>query len=131
MNKPLFRKIIKAIRDEPRRFNMGNWIITDDREAPCGTTACIAGFAVILSKPKYQWKKTAASLLSRYRKSEKFLFEVEAAKLLRISESQADDLFFVSGWPDRFARRFNNARNREAEAKVVIARIEHFMKSGK
>lgn len=47
MNVRLLRRVAKHIVEEPRRYNQGSWCDRSN-DAPCGTMACIAGWAVIL-----------------------------------------------------------------------------------
>lgn len=46
-NNEALREVMIHVTYEPRRLDMGNWASTS-QESPCGTTACIAGWAVIL-----------------------------------------------------------------------------------
>src|SRR5438105_274495 len=68
MNKDLLLKVKEAILAEPIRFNMGSWVSITDVWAPCGTTACIAGFAVVFDKETDLhpspglWKETGIKL---------------------------------------------------------------------
>jgi hypothetical protein len=46
-NNEALREVMIHVTYEPKRLDMGNWASTD-RDSPCGTTACVAGWAVIL-----------------------------------------------------------------------------------
>ncbi|MBB3752414.1 hypothetical protein FHT44_004926 [Mycolicibacterium sp. BK634] len=48
---PLARKVLDKITTEPKSFNMDVWCESpiDDNLNPCGTTACLAGWTMILS----------------------------------------------------------------------------------
>lgn len=48
LNRDLMYRIADAIEREPERFDMGDWI----GETECGTTFCVAGWAVLLEKPE-------------------------------------------------------------------------------
>ena len=48
MNRELLIKVRDAIEAEPMAFKMSMWI-SKDIISPCGTTACIAGWAATLS----------------------------------------------------------------------------------
>jgi hypothetical protein len=59
INLKLLEKIKKHIEEEPRRFDMDTWGVKHDMRKyrnedtpPCGTSACLAGWAVLLSTPK-------------------------------------------------------------------------------
>ncbi len=135
MNIKLLKRIQRAIVKEPRRFVM-EYDIIPDPIAPCGTAACIAGHAVMLTK------------ISRTRKSWKVLgkklsqtgvswwdTKKGAMSSLGIDCLQAHRLFHLSGWPDFFRKAYNaagyadglTAKERCAKAKVAIARIDHFI----
>jgi hypothetical protein len=51
-NKELGRLVIKQAEAFPESFYMGTWA----RETPCGTTACIAGHALLLSGYSVQFR---------------------------------------------------------------------------
>lgn len=48
LNIPLFQKILDKITEAPASYDQGTWMDQSD-EAPCGSTGCIAGWAVVLS----------------------------------------------------------------------------------
>jgi hypothetical protein len=87
LNVRLLRRIKKHILEEPRRFWMGWWVVPNvpgQHPAPCGTTACIAGWAAILGKrrePNYH----------------------NGRRALRLNERQANSLFFSHNWPEPFS----------------------------
>lgn len=50
---PLAKKVLEKITQEPQWFNMNHWfdkceVVVDGRNR-CGTTACLAGWAMLLS----------------------------------------------------------------------------------
>lgn len=62
LNVKLLNKVLRHIKAEPRRFNMGTFgkIVEGEPNAPaCGTQACIGGWAYLLSlknaTPKRWW----------------------------------------------------------------------------
>lgn len=124
MNTRLLRRIQKHVLAEPRRLQMaefvekgapGERIYSDGMltEIPaCGTTACIAGWACLLSNAK------------RIRN-----YGSRAAKLLGITRVQGSILFFTSGWPDQLAERYQGASTKAAQAEVLKERIDHFISS--
>jgi hypothetical protein len=129
MNVRLLRRVAKHILAEPRRYEQGVWCEATT-SSPCGTTACIAGWAAILGE-KLDLKTIDHDDLY-YRASSK------ARKLLNINRDQAARLFSYPatsiepdelGWPKRFAKRFFAAKTKRGQAKVAVARIEHFIKT--
>jgi hypothetical protein len=66
MNIKLLKQIIKEIQAEPLRFDIFEWSNTCDKIAPCGSTACIAGWAVAIdlrSKGKRMgWKSIVENI---------------------------------------------------------------------
>jgi hypothetical protein len=56
VNVELLKKIKEHILEEPRRLHMDNFVcrvpVDSPKNPPCGTVACIAGWAVILSRPE-------------------------------------------------------------------------------
>lgn len=138
LNVELLRKIQAHITEEPRRFFMGWFVATGDPgkalspirgfipdeilydlpdTAPaCGTAACIAGWANILSglSPKQSEDSRAA------------------ANFLRLPEKDEDYtyLFSADDWPEPFAGEYAMARTPELRAKIACARIDHLIATG-
>lgn len=75
----------------------------------CGTVACIAGHAVILSSPDTNWSKA-------------FLNDIEdaAQKYLDIREDQAFDLFFADNGPDLT----------DITLEMAVRTLRHFAETG-
>lgn len=133
LNVRLLRRVKRHILEEPRRLLMAqvavrklgdNDVIAlsdvpNQRFAPCGTAACIAGWALILSN------KPAKNGFPYLRK---------AAKLLgvRITNfgGNGRKLFFTYEWPRKFDDKFAVAKTAAARAKAAAERIEHFIKTG-
>jgi len=121
MNVKLLRKIKKHILEEPNRLNMRTWGRHFDppyrpKSFPvCGTTACIAGWAVVL-KATTGTSVTNKLLLNAY---------IDGQKALELDSAQADRLFYLQDWPSQF-KYGGSQRNK---AKVTAARIEHFIKT--
>lgn len=101
MNVELLRKVKEHILDEPQRLDMSMFGQRTEGEMapPCGTTACIAGWAVILSDPKLftvDIEEFDDVLSDAYK---------TGRELLRITPGQARRLFFVGGWPLTFKEK--------------------------
>jgi hypothetical protein len=121
MNVKLLRRVAAHIKAEPRRWTY-NWAKPSD-EAPCGTQACIAGWAIILGcglkrpldkRGNLKIPKRLANL-----DGGNTYTSYPASKLLQITPAQAKRLFIY--WPKQFTEQFS--------AEEAIARIEHFIKT--
>lgn len=139
-NISLLRKIQKAILKYPNQFNMGWWFQECDSQGDpagrCGTAACIAGWAVALSR-QFNGKKLNVVKNKTWDASEK------AAELLKIPVeriwppggsvfgSSKHPLFFTEQWPVRFRRQYKNAISAKEAAKAASDRIDYFIKTGK
>lgn len=149
MNKPLLRRIQKHIAKEPKRLVMGAFVMRkgeipdwglepihrvhdgasiaceDHPFAKCGTAACIAGWAVLLTVDKPDKWRDGGHV------------EVKAQKLLELKNkldevtgtSQVDRLFHVEHWPSQFMNAYEDAATPAAKARATIGRIDHFMKT--
>lgn len=128
MNIPLLRKIQKAIREEPRRFDMRDWVMLSDK-SPCGTSACIAGHAAMIALKKPPEKSLALAagrLLDKHNNDNDYYIAQIAKDLLLLSSGQANRLFFRSEWPAKFQKL---TKTPKARAQQAIARINHFIKT--
>jgi hypothetical protein len=123
MKTKLLRKVQQHILEEPRRLNMRTFRteVTGfyETDPPCGTTACIAGWAGLLNDPP-----------SRHMNWQ------EGREVLGLSRPQSERLFTppefgpaTHCWPKEFRRRYNLARSPAGRAKVAAERIEHFIKT--
>lgn len=124
LNVRLLRRIKRHILSKPGRFFMRyykeeqapNTIIEGDygsfnqRVPECGTVACIAGWACILSN------KSGSRL--------------NGSALLGTTERQTQMLFYDDSWPEPFAARYYKAKRPSARAKIAAARIEHLITTG-
>jgi hypothetical protein len=131
LNVRLLRRVQKHIEAEPRRMKMKLWLDRNpferERSAlpPCGTTACIAGWALILSG-------------KHLRREVNYL--AQGQKILGLTRDEAGNLFVVENWPENFRRKYNTdsesllasmvpAKDIRKNARVAVARIEHFIKT--
>jgi len=133
MNVRLLRKIVKVIQEKPRQFKMtywhnnetvkddmrrrGDWrniealcMLPEEKRIACDTTHCIAGWAQAISNDR---KCNAPA-------------EKDAKRLLGLSKSQAQRLFFADQWPEQFRGVKDQWKMSPAKA---AARIEHFIKT--
>lgn len=119
MNVKLLRQIQRRIAKEPKQFFM-NWFFKTDRRIPnCHTAACIAGWALTLTKTK---TKRPSDALKRYGSNGGYFNPARDA--LSLSEEEANNLFVEERWPAKF---YGGPRTL---AKRAIARIEHMIKTG-
>ena len=140
MNTKLLRKIQKHILEEPKRLFMDSFVDRMERYEnsneflratnrdflseipPCGTTGCIAGWAVLFELPEEQdddirrWNLT--------------FFQDTGARLLDISDKQAEMLFYTQNWPDGLGQKHDEAKSGSMRrAKITSKRIDLFIKS--
>lgn len=122
LNVPLLLKIKAHILEEPNRFVMDSLILKredigadyiaddDTTRVPfpsCGTAACIAGWACLLSLPG----------------SVQFDLWGKAVDLLGLEGNQAD-LFCVSSWPSSFREDYEEATTQAGRAVIAANRID-------
>lgn len=137
MNVKLFREIQEAIRQEPERFDMSEWIeghYVENGAGFCGTAACIAGFACLLdankteTEKKQSFKARVLNLLGLKQPCE-IGTPLRARKLLGIDYEQGERLFFVHNWPAQYRTAYAKATTKACEAKAACERIDHFIKT--
>lgn len=139
LNVKLLRQIIQKIKDEPRRLAMSTWIThrndgiwRDDKRGerlvipdglygkkcpwhdfpPCGTAACIGGWAELITN----------------KKAGKKVFAIELLNILGISDSQVRNLFSCDMWPEKYWLAYANAKTPKGKANAAIRYIEYFIK---
>jgi hypothetical protein len=131
MNVELLRKVEKHILEEPKRLYMRSWIVREDHArvlithvgetrgfAQCGTAACIAGWAVLLSHENTE-NELRLGMDVYY----------EARTLLGLNTHEADRLFDPIGWPRMFDAGTRDDGS-EIAAETTVERIEHFIETG-
>ncbi len=106
LNVNLLLKVADTIAKHPQAFDMGDW--------DCGTTACIAGWALRLSGKRYGLSKDG------------MFSSADAASALGLKQGDALKLFFRINWPATFC----NERYLADKISVTIARIHHFIRTG-
>jgi len=112
MNTQLFREIQKQIQKTPEKFSMSCFLTDQCCYNPqsifqdgCGATACIAGWAIVLSG------------VTKY--PEELCFR-KATVLLQLSDEQGQRLFFDCYWPTEFL---------PSTSENAVKRIEHFIET--
>jgi hypothetical protein len=132
MNIKLLRKVKNYILEEPRRFDMStfgsvfkskiNFKDATGESArnfpPCGTTACIAGWALGVNapRPKSFFKKLKYGAIPNL-----------AQKKLRLSHEEKERLFYDASWPSKYSLALLAAKTPAGRARVAAERIEHFI----
>lgn len=133
INVRLLRAIQRQIAKEPRQFIMSSWFKKDDSYPNCGTAACVAGWAIAVSRKKTPLQ-AAISLSPGFSASEYLSpqsvvrISPRAGRLLGLDQDQRDRLFIMDNWPRQF--RFENwCTMPESRARLAISRIDHFIKT--
>lgn len=127
LNVKLLRKIERHILEEPRRFMMSRFYAYGQPGQPfvapyfdlaptvpeCGTAACIAGWANILTG------------------HDRIADSWNAEQLLGLTDEQGQRLFLIGCWPNPFKARYRLAKTPKTRAKIAAERIEFLIKEGK
>ena len=137
-------QVQKYILAEPKRLQMGTWAIIynvkgemfkqdkDMDDLPdCGTVGCIAGWTALLENRKALIKQELKGLQKRGGQVSEPDIEERARKILGLDDEQAQNLFFVSYWPEPYQTAFENAETHKQRAKATVKRIKHLIKTGK
>jgi hypothetical protein len=142
--------VAKSILARPEHFGMDNWLLHDESVSPslaadepwCGTTACIAGHAILLAGIPMAAVNSYSSTISvtktpwplrKYVESGNGILNLVAQGILGLSEDQASGLFHVIDWPLGFRRRYMAAEAADdhlERARVTADRIKHFIEKG-
>ncbi len=110
MNVELLHKVADVIAKHPEQFDMLTW--------DCGTTACIAGWALRLSGVGIPAATGLAHFIGQ-----------SAKGALELSVWQANALFIRSNWPCQF--RITHADMPEEAAMKAVARIQYMIETGR
>lgn len=104
---------------------MDKWVSTPRKSKnapPCGTVACIAGWAAVLSQQ--QGGETIREVASRLWNAAD-----TGGDALEIDYDGQNRLFYTCDWPSKFREQYDAAKTPTARARVTVARIEHFIKT--
>lgn len=131
MNTRLLRKVAEHIAEEPNRLFMTAGIVSTDElrefdvtmKPPCGTVGCIAGWSLVVKR------KNKQRAINHFSEAGWLGTHAAAKRDLRLSESEAMRLFYLSGWPTNLGNAFQTAQTPQQRASVTIARIERFIKT--
>jgi hypothetical protein len=119
MNVELLNKVKEQILKEPAQFEMFNWYATELVGFPtvkipnCGTAACIAGWAISLSKNE----------CPRRASNRKDYYE-QAREVLDLTPFQADCLFLGHRWPSELWHTYKTAKTLKNRAEIAAKRID-------
>jgi hypothetical protein len=136
MNTALLTEVRDHILQHPRNFDMQHWgtisapgrqmIRIDDGYVlkpevtqaflrhECGTTACIAGWALILASKEGPRDLDLA-------------VSATAAQVLEVDYEDGLRLFFSDDWPEQFKVSYWAANDLRGRAYVAAKRIDHFI----
>ena len=117
MNIKLLNKVKKAIKTEPKQFQMHSFFMHKEEIPNCKTAACIAGHAIAVHK-----SLTPLEAKEFIRKNCHSTFYM-ARKYFELSDREAIKLFHFENWPDQFRKQSSS------NVKQAIARIDHFIKT--
>ena len=127
MNTELLKKIKEAILAEPRNFNMAMWILWD-ADAPCGTTACIGGWAAVIANELKDPGEQRA-LQEGHQLGNRLTFE-NGTEALNLSKMEESRLCYDDNWPEPFRTRYSEASDRDDRqlmAQIAAERIDYFI----
>jgi len=121
MNRKLLLKVRERILADAQAFNMQTFEGMTYLDGGCKTTHCIAGYVVLESELTDKRVEEIRQQVT---------WDVSAENLLRITEEQADSLFFVDAWPVDFRVHYAVAQSATEMATVAVKRIDHFLETG-
>jgi hypothetical protein len=114
----LLRKAVAAIARHPETLRMEDWMVHDPavkgRSPYCGTAACFAGHVVLASGRKPSFRGSVADL----------------ARRLLGGSFDCDSLFYLSDWPERFMLKYDAAKSPRQRARILRARVAHWLRTG-
>lgn len=141
LNIELFKKIREKIATTPDAYDQETYGRRNDY-APCGTAACIAGWACVLGEAEPL--ETVRSLHERYVSGDKEIVKripSTAKRLLGLTQEEADVLFYgdpsgynedtdeyEGGWPQPFADRWDAGI--DDRSSIAIDYIDHIIETG-
>jgi hypothetical protein len=126
LNFKLFRKVIKKLETAPLAYSQKDVIKPSDT-APCGTAACIGGWAHLLDGHRNRRNKdrvltSAAAILGLNDKGSHW------------RDGQAETVF--SGdpdyeWPQPYRNQWREAKTVRGQARVAIRYLKHIINTGR
>lgn len=128
INVELLARIGDLIAKRPEHFYMSAYY----SENECGTTGCIAGYALALTNYPDVAGLTKKLTLSaaEHNPNDNWQTQQKGARALGLTEKQSDRLFHVGNWPDAFRDRYQEATSENDPrvlAQISVERIAHFV----
>lgn len=131
MNTRLLNKIKRIFQAEPRRLEMRDFLaFASGLDGPaCETIGCIAGWAALLNRWKgnQPFKSAAAEAMSL--EGEIGSLAVQGQQALRLTDGQANRLFYPDNWPKDLWSEYNKARSAKGRVAATIKRINLFIRT--
>jgi hypothetical protein len=127
INNELFSRVRNHILEEPRRYEQTSFGQRVPAEvSPCGTQACILGWAVILDG--------RLPMDANFDDGDiYFSVEKEGREALGLTRDEADAIAY-GGWPEPFKSRYRNAtyeESTETPAQVAADYLDHIIATGR
>lgn len=111
MNTKLLNQVAEAILDEPKMFEMSQWV-SREPQSPCGTAACIYGHAVAIAKGFSKLPELFAIEGS---------IRDEGRQLLGLTPRQGRRIVSRFGWsPSEFADATHEAKTTTERAEITF-----------
>lgn len=124
-----FEKLREWVREEPRRYNQGWWATRDKhivalQEPPCGTMACLAGGAVLMSGYRLKRRYDGAVLCASPFSPALHSIPTIAKRLLGLTEREATGLFDSSrrGWSGETSMAYGQSSNCATREEQILTR---------
>ncbi len=109
MNVKLLKQIKNRILAEPTEFDMCRWAASD-KVSTCGTTACIAGWALALDfmarHPEMMVQEAHMAVVAIDARPDAYVND-RAADLLEIDDAQMESIFYHSAWPSPWGKQYD------------------------
>lgn len=136
MSKPS-KKVVELLNrtaaymlQRPEGYNQ-QYFIKESNDVPCGTECCIAGYIVMVNDPKEYMKLAREITTDRYAEQSSKIENI-ARQLMGKRHGEEFNLFAGSGeWPSQFKSAYRRASSAKGRVKVAVARIRHYIKTGK
>ena len=119
MNKDYLERVLGLMDAYPENVDMQTWakgtLVIDKGIAPtCGTTGCIAGYALALQNGYFSIESMDD-------------IEKHAGDVLGLTDCQKLKLFFLQNWPIEHQKAYVDAITPRERTDAVISRVRDFM----
>lgn len=96
LNLPLFQKVYDQITSQPETFDMESWESDDEYEDSCGTTRCVAGWALYFHEGQrvfdYNYPEEP---VSTFQDCDDHTVPARACKALGLTRSEGANLWYA------------------------------------